>query len=365
MKKLFIIFLIGFIFLSCKGFKPKSSPDESSPFGFTPFNMSLNQQEEGTYFLLPKDSMTVSLNTYENGQIIEQKIFYVTNKSIFGTNQKDIIAIIDTDDNAIVIYNIHTTKEIKLSIPFDITPKTILINDQNIFIGGMMGEAMLVQYHLINEQWFKFEVPEGIPYIRKAIDDLVINDNYLIAVDNLIIPKYILFYHLNSTGKLDYSHYREIKNNGTYEQIYQARISFKYLGIFSASFGRSGLYEHISIYNDLDLRNSFAISFRIDRTDDYWSNNYLTINDFIIVGDKLYIAHRINGLGILEIKESYFGVRRNEYDIFNREIEADNINYKQYVNEEVLRLALIPNENKMILMIRNSQGNIRHEIMEL
>ncbi|MCL2809982.1 MAG: hypothetical protein FWD24_07990 [Treponema sp.] len=367
MKKFILIILPVLIFISCLGPNSRSSAEKPSPFGFTPFNMSLSQQEEGSYFLLVKDERTVSLNTYENGKITEQKTFNVPEKPIVGTNQKNLFVIIDASNNTIIIYDIHTSKETKLSIPYDIKPKNILINDENIFIGGMIGKELLVQYHFKNEEWYQLEIPEEVTLWGKAIDDLVINDNFLIAIDNIVMPKYILFYHLNSTGKLVYSHHRLLKYNGTYEYIYKGRISSKYLGLLSSTVsGYTGVSEHITIYSDLDLKNSFTISSKVGRISNYQTlYDYMAITDFQIVGDKLYIANRRNGLGILEIKESYFRENLNSYRRFNHNIDANNINYIQYVNEEVLRLTLIPNESKMILTIRNTSGLIRHEIIEL
>ncbi|MCL2801478.1 MAG: hypothetical protein FWD28_06965 [Treponema sp.] len=359
MKKYILIILPVFLLLSCFGLDPRQSSDRLSPSGFTSFNMSLNQHKEGTYFLLVKDERTISINTYENGSINEIRTIDVPENSIVGTNQKDVIAVIDTNNNTILIYDINTSKETQLSIPFSIKPKCILINNENIFIGGIMGEELLIQYHLKNEEWHRLEIPQEVTIWGKAIDDMVINDNFLIAVDNIVIPKYILFYHLNPTSKLEYSHYRELKDNGPYEHIYQARISPKYLGLASYTIsGYTGVFQHITIYNDLELRHSFAISFRIERISDLYSNR--RINDFIIIQDKIYIADRINGLGILEIDESYFRANRRNF-----EIDAKNINYMQYTNEEILRFTQVPNEDKIILTIRSLTGAIRYAIFEL
>jgi len=306
--------------------------------------------KDGNYFLLIKEKETISLNTYENNKIKEHKLFAVPEKSIFTTDQKRRVAILDIDKKIVILYDIQTTKDINLSIPFDITPKTILIHNDNLFIGGGMGKEILVQYCIQSGRWFQLEIPEEVSLWGKAIDDLVVNDRYLIAIDNVVFPKYILFYHLNSKNKLALSHFKQLNPNGAYETIRQGRITPKYLGLLSSTTsGYSGSSEHITIYNNLNLTSSFTISLR---------RQFSTISDFLLIGDNLFIAHRVNGLGTFEIKNSYFKVGQHEW------IDADEINYKQFENEQIIRLTLIPNDTKIILTIENSSGKIRHEIIE-
>jgi len=193
----------------------------------------------------------------------------------------------------------------------------------------------------------------------KAVDDIVINDSLLIAIDNIVVPKYILFYHLNSTERLALSHFKELKSNGAYESISKGRITPKYLGLFSKTYsGYVGPYEHITIYEDLDLTSSFVISTEAR------GGNFQIFNDFLLIGDKLLIAHREKGLGVFEIKNSYFKVSQNRFD-FNVGVEEDKVDYKEYGNENVIRLTQIPNTTKIVLTIESNGKDIRHEIVEM
>ncbi|MCL1932656.1 MAG: hypothetical protein FWF53_02420 [Candidatus Azobacteroides sp.] len=86
---------------------------------------------EENYFLLLKDKETISLNTYGNNKIKEKKTFVISEKSIYATDQKERVAILDTAKNAITLYDIKTSKETELSIPYDIEPRCILRNNSN------------------------------------------------------------------------------------------------------------------------------------------------------------------------------------------------------------------------------------------
>jgi len=157
---------------------------------------------KGDYFILLNNKSTISLNTFENSAIVEHKTFDISDKSIFTTDKKSSVAILDTSQNNIILYDFLLSKEIKLTIPYDLKPKTLLLFDNNLFVGGEMGKEILIQYQIKKNQWEKLEVPKEVQMWGKAVDDLVINDSLLIAIDNLIIPKY--FITLNQRANLNY-----------------------------------------------------------------------------------------------------------------------------------------------------------------
>jgi len=148
-----------------------------------------NGLKNGKLFLLLKDDRTISINSFENDKLNEIKSFSISQKSIYTTDQKERVAILDTAKNEVSIIEIKSSAQIKLTIPFEIKPKTILLNNENVFIGGEMGKELLIQYHLKSEKWFQLEIPEEVKVWGKAIDDLVVNDTLLIAVDNIVLPK--------------------------------------------------------------------------------------------------------------------------------------------------------------------------------
>ena len=218
-----------------------------------------------------------------------------------------------------------------------------------------MENEMLVQYNLKNQKWFSLEIPEEIKYPGKSIDDIVINDEYLIAIDNIVIPKYILFYKLNSTDKLVFSHQKELKFNSSYESTHLARIHDNYLGLYSTTLNWGTFSEHITIYKNLDLKVSFAISSQYN----YKGN----INDILLVNNNLYIANRNKGLGKLLIQDTLFNLQNNyEWEETNPEIEESLVEYETFNNQEPIKLTKIPNQNKFIITLQDQKGNYRNII---
>ena len=81
--------------------------------------------------------------------------------------------------------------------------------------------------------------------------------------------------------------------------------------------------EHITLYADLALIESFAISVEYSRN--------MTFNDFLLVDNKLFIANNSKGLGVLNIDKSYFKKSEHSYGIFNAQIKESNVNYKKII----------------------------------
>lgn len=321
-----------------------------------------NGIKEGSNFLLQKSEKTISLNTLDKDEIKEIQIFSINKKSIYTTDTQNQVAILDTAKNQIQVYNIQSHNKIELTIPFDIIPKCLLMNNENIFIGGEMGQDMLVQYNLLTQEWYSLEIPTQLLFPRKAIDDLLVNDSALIAVDNLVMPKYVVYYKLNSkTDRLPFSYLFELKYNNSYESIYKARITHEYLGMISGGYNQgSGSSEHISIYRSDDMSMSFATSVN------EFGKNYQTFNDIAIIGANVVIASKEKGLGILHIQPSYFK-KSDEFghEKFNFQIDISKIKYRKYKDENIIKLTAIPHTTKIILTIEANNGKLSHSIVDI
>ena len=316
-----------------------------------------NGLKNGNLFLLQKDKKTISLNSFENNKINELKSFSISEKSIYTTDQKARVAILDTAKNNLTIFDIDSSNQIKLTIPFDIKPKAVLLYNDNIFVGGEMGKEILIQYNFRNEKWYQLEIPKEVVFWGKAIDDLVVNDSLLIAIDDIVMPKYILFYHLNSSNRLELSHFTELKSNGCYEEICFGRISNEFLVLKSKTASMGGRTNHITIIKNFDFDNCFSISTNM------FDQDFHDFHDFVISGEKLIIASKEKGLGIFEIKETYFDTVGNK-NHFNKRLEVSNITYKEYPKQNIIKVTIIPNSSKIILTVEDKKGNLKYEIVE-
>lgn len=320
-----------------------------------------NGLNQGNLFILPKDDKRISVNIWEKDKIKEIQALDINSKSIYATDQKARVVIVDTAKNTIQLYDLGIQKDTTFSMPFKMKVESILLDDHNLFVGGQIEKELLVQYQIKTNRWYALEAPKEVLHVGKAIDDLVINDSLLIAVDNIVTPKYVLYYRLNQHEKLSFSHYRGLKHNGSYERIHQARITPKYLGLRSDTFsGYSGAGSHITIYGDLDLRTSFSIS-TVQPNEDYH-----TFQDFVIVDDMLVVASKDRGLGSLNIDRSYFKeANQNHNELSNVNISIDSLAYANYQGKLIQKLTVIPHTQKVIVTIELEKGKYLHEVIDV
>lgn len=312
----------------------------------------------GNLFLLQKDKKAISVNSFENEKLNELKTFPISEKSIYTTDQKARVAVLDTAKNIISLFDISTENKSEFKIPFDLKPKTILLNAENLLIGGEMGKEMLVQYNIQSQEWYQLQIPIEVMFPGKAIEDLVVNDSLLIAIDNIVMPKYVLFYKLNSLGKLDYSHFKELKSNGCYEEICFGRISNEFLVLKSKTASQGGGTNHITIIKNFDFENCFSISTNM------FDKNFHDFHDFVIRSEKLIIFSKEKGLGVFKIKETNFDKGANKI-YFNKRIDVSNIIYKKDAKQNIIKLTIVPNADRIILTLEDKKGNLKHEIIEI
>ncbi|MDH6308231.1 hypothetical protein M2451_001144 [Dysgonomonas sp. PFB1-18] len=320
-----------------------------------------NGLKEGNLFLLQKDNKTISINGFEQEKIIEKGTLEINSKSIYETDRQHTVAILDTATNHLTIHDIHSQQKSEIPLPYNIEAKCILVNKDNVFIGGIIGREALIQYNIRSKKWYSLDIPVELIFPGKAVDDILIKDSLLIAIDNIVLPKYALFYKLNAAEKYSFSHLTELKSNGAYENIHQGRITDKYFGLLSDTYsGYVGASWYITIYDGLHLKNSFCIGFNEQ------NKKKTFFNDFVIINDNIIIATKEKGLGVLSIKKSYFKEKDEDgLENFNTRINPSLINYIGYNNKNIIKLTIIPNTNKVVLTIKNRSGGLSHKIVQI
>ncbi|MFY8186817.1 MAG: hypothetical protein ACOVLC_02545 [Flavobacterium sp.] len=112
---------------------------------------SQKKTTENHLFLLMNDEKSISLNFFENGKINEMKKFDISEKSIYITDQKQRVAILDTSKNNFSLYDVESQQTTHRSVPFKIKLKSIALSNEHLFLGGKEAEKILIQYDIKNE----------------------------------------------------------------------------------------------------------------------------------------------------------------------------------------------------------------------
>jgi hypothetical protein len=321
--------------------------------------LAQNGIQDGRYFILQKDSFNISVNEFKNDSIHEIKQYSISSKSIYTTDQKNRVAIVDTQKFVIDVFNIQTDEKIHLNLPqHALIPKCVLLSENNIFIGGEKRIGMLYQYHFQEQKWYSLYIPSMIDFPRKAIDDILLTDTTLIGVDNIVIPKYVVYYTLNDSSKLQYSDSLQLHHNGTYEHIRAARITNKYMGFMSSTMsGYIGRKDHVSIYKNDNTNMSFSITIKPNKYD------YIQIYDFLIIEDRIVFLCS-EGLAYVDITPSLFFNSGSDKSYSIRDIGARKIKFSNLASGPHSKLTVIPQSKRIVLSTRLNNGTFQHQILD-
>lgn len=325
------------------------------------------------YFTLKINQGFFSINEYKDDKVCEMNRWQIGTNTLFKTDGIENTAILNKRKKTLIVYNFITGIEIKTTIDYDIIPDCLCINDNNVFIGGRFKTELLLQFNFIQNEWYSIKIPDKFKKQGKSIDDFLIVDDELLAIDNIIFPKYILSFKLNGGNKCEYFKEFRIPSNGTYEKIIKAYLSDKYIGLFSKTMGRNGGASHIAIYCKNNLDKSFSFTFRDEssifkRKEDEESSEparFDLISNFLIVENLLYFACKNNGLGLVEIKPEYFEDMDLDTTRWNKVILANkDIIYFIDKSKNIIDINYLSNDAKIIATFDNDEQKYEQKIIE-
>ena len=227
------------------------------------------------------------------------------------------------------------------------------IADDILYVGGSCGEEVLGLFHLRDNhpEWISLNVPNELKRMGKNIDELIIDDKRLIAVDNLVFPKWILTYDISVPEKPYMMDTIEIPAHGPYEKILDAALGNNWLALLSHTVGRNGSFMHLGIYDKVSLIEYYSFPTELP-----WRS-------ITFLNDKLLIASGGKGIGVLDLS----GMKKTDQMIgkTKRNIFIDHINcewkfyyfYPQGLPEgEIRKLIPIHGQNKVIAIIFVKDG---------
>lgn len=196
-----------------------------------------------------------------------------------------------------------------ISLPEKYIARAIAVVENILYVGGDCGEEVLYSIHLTNEQknWVSLDVPSNLKREGKSIDDLLIDGNKLIAVDNIIFPKWLLVYDITlpELPKLECA--KEIPNHGTYEHIVMGSVGTNWIALLSSTIGRAGVGVHIAIFDKHSMNECFYLS-RQDNMSSMMNRDKKELmdeqsnwNGIAFLDDLLMIPSGKRGIGILDL----------------------------------------------------------------
>ena len=314
--------------------------------------------------------------------------------SLFDINKNGDITTLDTAQNRLLITNIlkdnFNTNIEKVTFPNGIKPISIKVYENNIFVGGDFGKEKIYRYNTAEKEWSQIAIPTEIMSLGKSVDDFLIYSDTLIALDNLVMPKYLLFYSLREPDNIKLIASYEVPPNGTYEQLHRILLKEDYFVILSATFsGYTGGASHVTVLNKNHLPDYTGYNEKLQKnihqepetppkglfygftisSDKKWlwfirkrpNRDYSDIRwiDIAEHRNRIYILEEPNKLKTFKIKQKFFkerivkGIWYND-EKFTRQLTSNKLKSKKLaVGSGKWFVSL---ENSLFLVYQNKQG---------
>lgn len=148
-------------------------------------------------------------------------------------------------------------------------------------------------------QWHR--VPLSLPHgDRKAIDALLVDGDRLYAVDNIIVPKYVVVLDIrNPTGPVQ-TDCVALPSHGTYEHIVAAAQDPHRIAVLSTTIGEIGAAAHVAIYRKPHLHHEGSLSLNYDRSGTVGATTVWRAVG--LMQDALIIAAGRGGVGLVRLR---------------------------------------------------------------
>ncbi|MGE5679238.1 MAG: hypothetical protein ACM34K_00020 [Bacillota bacterium] len=309
---------IGLLICSCSGSGSLYKSLFPSTFKKTSYSNIQNGNSSPEIMLIPQDSGAIVCRL--NKGIIEKLNTLPLPHYYKGYVTKDnCIVCLDTSSHKVIVkqldqnWQVSNSKEI--TYPGSIFPVSILKHNNLIFLGGQLYNVkdIFMYYNLDKGEWKTIEIPKEITSYARSIDDLLIVKDTLYAVDNVILPKYIIKYNLSDADNIKLISYHEIPfMMGPNGGIHKAILNKDYMIYISSSFsGYSRTSQDcIGVLKLSDLKTGFQIcgsDYGIDESLEGYVVDIAVLNNTIVIAT-------LDRLLMLKIDTNYYN-RNPQTDI--------------------------------------------------
>lgn len=316
-----------------------------------------------TYYLLPENQSFNLYEKYENELVkLEEFKFDYTELYAFDADELVIVNHDSTKFHYGRIKNSKFEEEVVREFPEKFRINTIELKDGFVYLGGNWSEGELFYvFDLKSKEFYPVPIPNEAYRPGKAIDDILFLDDKIIAVDNIVEPKYLIHYAIKDLPHLKDGEFFKLPFNGAYEHIYKGSVNEEYLVLLSSTYsGWIGGGNHISILKSEDLNSNFSLS-SIPKS---FSQDYMHWNDFLVVKNKIFIAFRDRSLGVFTIKEQYFLKSENKDIRSYKDVSTNKI--KMHSEFENKPIKLLPfDSDSIIVILENEKGLKSFELIKI
>jgi hypothetical protein len=206
-------------------------------------------------------------------------------------------------------WNTRTNAELIPPIPRKFFARVIAFAGQILYIGGDTADALpflgFCDLGAESPQWKNIEVPDEVVSQHKSVDGLLVDGSRLIALDNVVVPNWLLAYDISNPLQPSVSNIEKLVTHGTWERIEDASVGSRWIAVSSVTGSRGGPGQYIAILDKNTFQEQAIISTQpipTEKSQQPWPGPS-DWSEITFLNDRLYVAAGEDGLGILDLSE--------------------------------------------------------------
>jgi len=191
---------------------------------------------------------------------------------------------------------------LKIKIPGKPRIHALRVIDDVVYTGADGGDSMLGFLDLREPtKWNAIAVSKDVNWIRKGIDGFALYQSRLIAVDDLILPRYLLLLDVTNPRQPKWIEHRDLPAHSSGEHIRAVVSNDEIMALLSTTFNHGAAAIHIA-FMDLETLDEYAtLSVQGPMSVRQWANRSYDFQGLALQGNRLLVAAAADGIGILPL----------------------------------------------------------------
>jgi hypothetical protein len=193
-----------------------------------------------------------------------------------------------------------TTQAVEL--PRGAEVHALVLIDGVVYAGGSSSGEVLGRVDLGGEaRWERIEVPREVLRMGKGIDGFALHGGRLVAVDDMILPRYLLLYDVADPRAPRFLEARDLKAHSTGESVIGVASNERAIALLSTSANHGFFGVHVALL-DLETLEERAVLHAEKKGS--LRQGHGPVVDFSSVGlsdEALLIAAGAAGIGVIEL----------------------------------------------------------------
>jgi hypothetical protein len=213
-----------------------------------------------------------------------------------------------------------------LVLPEKYEVRAVSVRGGVAYVGGRCGSEVLGRVELESGplRWQPMDVPEEVRRWGKAVDAFVWRGERLVAVDDIVMPKWLLVYDTAWPLAPRLVSTVELQAHCSYETIHAGVGSDSCIGLISTSMNHGWSGVHLSI---LDASSFAELGLLTTTAPDSWRGEALRLamHGLDSTGDRFIVACGDAGVGVLDASPLHEGWAMSSGEPTTREIDPRSL----------------------------------------